>query len=172
LKNPEFYHLVEKIWTKPCRAKSCIDKIQQKLKMFKQFFKGWGFSLQGELRKKRKEFQIELTELERIEEEIGLNSIQLDRKVWLLCENLKSLEHEELYWYERSHEKWLLQGDSNTTYFHKCANGRKRKNQIFSLENEGVVIEGDDDLLKHATDYYAELFGPPTDYEVQMDLDI
>jgi hypothetical protein len=103
---------------------------------------------------------------------MGLNSIQLDRKVWLLCENLKSLEQEELYWYERSHEKWLLQGDSNTSYFHKCANGRKIKNQIFSLENEGVVIEGDDDLLKHATDYYAELFGPPTDYEVQMDLDI
>ena len=39
LKNPDFFPLVEKIWTRPCRARSTIDKIQQKLKLFKQFSK-------------------------------------------------------------------------------------------------------------------------------------
>lgn len=127
IKNPDFIPLVEKILNKPCRAKSTIDKIQQKLKMFKQYFKGWGFNLQGEMRKKRKVFQKELAELEEIEEERGLNDRQVDKKVWLLCENLKSLEQKELYWYERSYENWLLQGDNNTAYFHRCANDRKRK---------------------------------------------
>ena len=42
LKNPEFYSLVDKIWSKPCKAKSALDKIQQKMKLIKQFFKGWG----------------------------------------------------------------------------------------------------------------------------------
>jgi hypothetical protein len=50
LSNPEFIPAVEKIWAKPCKAKTALDKIQQKLKMFKQYFKGWGFNLQGELR--------------------------------------------------------------------------------------------------------------------------
>ena len=59
-----------------------------------------------------------------------------------------------------------------TTLFHKCANGRKRKNNIISLENDGQVIEGDENLLKHASEYYTELFGPPVEYEVQMDADI
>jgi len=153
-KKPEFFTLVKKIWVKQCRAKTTIDKIQQKLKMFKQFFKGWGFNLQGELRKKRKEYQSKLNELEAIEEEWGLNSSQIDRKVWLMSENLKSLEEEEMYWYERSHETWLLQGDNNTSYFHKCANGRKRKNNIISLEKDGCMIEGDENLLKHASEYY------------------
>jgi hypothetical protein len=54
ISNPDFLPLVEKIWSKPCRAKSALDKIQQKLKLFKQFFKGWGFSLQGERKKKKK----------------------------------------------------------------------------------------------------------------------
>lgn len=85
--------------------------------MFKQFFKGWRLNLQGELRKKRKEFQAELTELETIEEEDGLNSSQIDRKVWLMCENLKSFEEEEIYWYERSPANGLLQGDDNTSFF-------------------------------------------------------
>jgi len=30
----------EDIWTKPCYAKSVSDKIQKKLKLFKQFSKG------------------------------------------------------------------------------------------------------------------------------------
>ena len=40
-----------------------------------------------------------------------------------------------------------------TTLFHKCANGRKRKNNIISLENDGQVIKGDENLLKHAFEY-------------------
>jgi len=49
--------LSKKIWLKPCRAQSALDKIQQKLKLLKQYFKGWGFNLQGELKKKKEEYQ-------------------------------------------------------------------------------------------------------------------
>lgn len=45
-------------------------------------------------------------------------------------------------------------------FFHKCANGGKRKNSIISLENDGQIIEGDEKLLKHASEYYANLFAP------------
>lgn len=79
LKNPDFYPLVQKIWEKPCRAKSALDKIQQKLKLCKQYLKGWGFSLQGEMRKRRKEFQKEIADLEKSEEEVTLNSIQIEK---------------------------------------------------------------------------------------------
>lgn len=91
------------------------------------------------------------------------------RKYWLLCENLKLLEQEELYWFQRSHETWLLKGDCNSAYFHKCANGRKRKNTILSLEKDGEVIEGDDNLVKHASEYYSELFGPVPQNNIQLD---
>ena len=40
LSNPDFIQAVKKIWDKPCRAKTSLDKIQQKLKMLKQYFKG------------------------------------------------------------------------------------------------------------------------------------
>jgi hypothetical protein len=36
----------------------------------------------------------------------------------------------------------------------------KKKNTILNLDKDGVVIEGDENLLKHATEYYADLFGP------------
>lgn len=53
LKNPEFYTQVEKIWNKLCKAKSALDRIQQKLKLLKQYFKGWGLNLQANMRKLR-----------------------------------------------------------------------------------------------------------------------
>jgi hypothetical protein len=110
--------------------------------------------------------------LEAIEEDVGLFVEQRDRKLWLLIENLKSLELEEMYWYERSHETWLLKGDNNTSYFQKCANGRNRKNNIICLENDGQLIEGDENLLKRASEYYTNIFGPPIEYEIQMDPEI
>ena len=131
-----------------------------------------GFNLQGEWRKQRKEFQSELASLEEIEETFGLSEAQIDRKTWLLHENFKSLDQEEVYWYERSHETWLLLGDNNSAFFHRCANGRKRKNNILSLEYDGQLIEGDDNLVNHASDYYADLFGPPIEYDVRLDPDL
>jgi mannosylglycoprotein endo-beta-mannosidase len=83
----------------------------------------------------------------------------MHRKVQLNEELYKMMEEEELYWHKRSHEKWIHEGDNNTEYFHMVANGRKRKNTIISLTSDDGKIEGDDNLLKYATDYYKELFG-------------
>lgn len=129
---------------KPCYANSTLDKIQQKLKLLKQYFRDWGFNFQGELRKKRKLVSEERADLESIEEIDGLTSDQTMRKMWLTKESLQLLDQEEAYWLNRCHEQWLMKGDSNSKYFHTIANGRKRKNTFISLENDGVLIEGDE----------------------------
>jgi len=41
----------------------------------------------------------------------------MQRKMQLQSEMLKMLEEEELYWFKRSHEKWLHEGDNNTKFF-------------------------------------------------------
>jgi hypothetical protein len=125
--NPDFLPSVEKIWKKHCNAKSALYRIQQKLKILKQYFKGWGFNLQGKLKKKRRVISEELVDLENEEENSGLSATKLLRKKNLIKENLQLLDQEETYWCNRCHEQWLLQGDSNTSYFHRIANGRQRK---------------------------------------------
>jgi len=61
---------------------------------------------------------------------------------------------EELYWQKRGGEKWLLKGDSNTSYFHKCANGRKRKSMITSLEDGDNILTDQEELRAHIIDFY------------------
>jgi len=86
---------VEKIWSKPCNTRTSLDKIQQKLKLIKQYFKGWGFSLQGELRKQRKLISEKLTELESLEDLGDLSARQVREKMQLTKESLQLLDQEE-----------------------------------------------------------------------------
>jgi hypothetical protein len=100
--------------------------------------------------------------LEILEESSNVISDQIGIRNSLRAELLKFLDEEEIYWYKRSHENWLLKGDNNTAFFHRVANGKKRKQTIYFLQDGNSKIYGDENLLKHATEYYKSLFGPGT----------
>jgi hypothetical protein len=77
-----------------------------------------------------------------------------------LKERLASLlREEELKWYERAKVKMLLEGDANTRFFHLVANGKHRKQHIYRLEDDQGVVVSVDNLKKHITNYYKNLFG-------------
>jgi hypothetical protein len=159
-KQEDFICEVKEIWTKSVVTKDAIEKWYIKLNRIKKFLKRWGDSLKGHTKKHRISLQSELAELEALQEEDSLPTRLLDRKPAIQAEMMKLNEQEEIYWHQRSNENWLLKGDSNTDYFHKKANGKKRKNTIFHLEKDGGVIENEKEILNHATEYYKELFGP------------
>jgi hypothetical protein len=87
----------------------------------------------------------------------------------LRAELMKILDDEELYWYKRCHEIWLLKGENNTEFFHRIANGRKRKQTIFYLQDGEQNISGDENLIRHATEYYKNLFGPRSGNSMDLD---
>jgi hypothetical protein len=121
----------------------------------------WTFSnIRGRDIKRKKELNQELADLEAIEETMILSFDQSKRKSKIQEELMLIYENEEAFWSQRSREQWLLKGDNNTEFFHRCANGQKRKRTIFSLQNGSVSVQGTPDLLAHATSFYKELFGP------------
>lgn len=60
LVQPNFKEKVKEIWEKPWHAMTAFDRIQSKLKRFKQYFKGWGFNIQGARKKRKSEIQYSL----------------------------------------------------------------------------------------------------------------
>jgi hypothetical protein len=78
----------------------------------------------------------------------------------LLTELHRLLDEEELFWYRRCHETWPLKGDNKTKCFYRCDNGRRRKQTIFFIEDGINRVSGTKNLLKHATRYYKNMFGP------------
>jgi mannosylglycoprotein endo-beta-mannosidase len=67
---------------------------------------------------------------------------------------------------------WLLQRDNNTNFFHRVANGQKRKMTMFSLQNGPDLIQGNTNVLSHAIDFYKDLFGPQQMSHTRMSDDV
>lgn len=82
---------------------------------------------------------------------------------------LKIFEQEEMYWNEMSNNTWLLKGDVNTEFFQSGKWKENEKETIYALQHEDRIIEGDDNLLKHAIDYYKDVFGPANKPSIQLD---
>lgn len=66
---------------------------------------------------------------------------------------------EESYWFSRSRAMEMKDGDKNTTYFHRKASHRKRRNGIKGLyDKHNVWREDKEDLEGVVEDYFAALF--------------
>jgi hypothetical protein len=104
-----------------------------------------------------------------MEEESGLSPEMFVRKSQIFVELQNLFAEEELQWIQKSHERWLLCGDQNTSYFHRICNGRKRKNTVLLLKDGDVNIEGTDNLVNHATSFYKNLFGPTPGNLIDID---
>jgi hypothetical protein len=63
----------------------------------------------------------------------------------------------------------MLEGDSNTRYFHSVTNGRYRKKRIHTLVQDEGTIEGLDNLKNYFTNNYKNLFGAPKEGNFFMD---
>lgn len=77
--------------------------------------------------KRKEEFREELAALEELEEEGPLPPQLYSRRVDIKSKIHGILVNEEIYWLQQSHERFLLKGDLNMSYYYKIANGRKRK---------------------------------------------
>ena len=80
----------------------------------------------------------------------------------------KIYEAEELYWQQRGGEKWTLEGDANTNFFHLAANGRRRKKSILSLEDNGEVVNNPKQIHDLIYGYYKKLFGKKNQNTVNL----
>lgn len=90
--------------------------------------------------------------------------------------NWRSLQQilvdEELQWQRRGGENWILAGDSNSSYFNKCADGRRRKMHITMLAMKGQEVVEAQFLKEHITSYYKQLFGDADVADMHLDQDL
>jgi len=114
----------------------------------------WDRVVLGELEKRVKKAKRELERCMRW----GISQDAVNRE-HLLRFKLERLEDQlHIFWEQRAHNSWLLNGDRNTKFFHAFALERRRKNGIKSLVDDGGrVVEGDR-LKTYIAVQYQELF--------------
>lgn len=100
-------------------------------------------------------------------------SVEDWEKRYKIEEDLENIyEMEELYWHKRCGDQELLLGYRNTEFFHRTANGRKRRCTITALEIDGQMTSDKELLTKHILDYFKSLFRADTPSSIHLHPDI
>lgn len=83
---------------------------------------------------------------------------------FLKAELVKAYKEEELYWKQRSKERWAVKGDLNTKYYHASVkSNRARKKIIKLMDNRGREHFAEEAKGEVAKDYFLNLFKSTSD---------
>lgn len=99
--------------------------------------KGWGQNFDSQQSKTKQDILARIGVLDELSDSSNLSLDEWEERYNLDKQLQQILTDEEVQWQRRSGVKWILEGDSNSSYFHKCASGRKKKMQVSMLEVDG-----------------------------------
>ena len=70
---------------------------------------------------------------------------------------------EEIHWRQKVRVKWVKEGDCNSKFFHKVANGRRNRKFIKELENEsGLMLNNSESIKEEILRYFEKLYTSPS----------
>ncbi|RVW14640.1 Transposon TX1 uncharacterized 149 kDa protein [Vitis vinifera] len=70
---------------------------------------------------------------------------------------------EEIHWRQKARVKWVKEGDCNSKFFHKVANGRRNRKFIKELENEsGLMLNNPESIKEEILRYFEKLYASPS----------
>ena len=165
----DFRDRVVQIWNKSVNGQNAAQRWNRKLGALRKDLRGWAAHIQGEYKTQKQHFQNTVTSLDTLAETRPLTDDERSQLETARDGLIKLLREEEIKFYQRAKANDVLLGDSNTRYFQMVANGKHRKKRIFSLDHEGIKVEGQNNLKTYITQFYKDLFGPPEDNNFYTD---
>jgi len=171
LQQPDFKELIAKLWNTSCAFTDPLDIWQFKIRLVRKKVKGWALNINAQVRKQKLELLKEYDLLDLKYE----NSVITEMERQKMKEIVKDLESiwklEEIKARQRSRDRYVKEGDRNTTYFQAVANQRNRKKRISGLEGHDGWIDDNKGMLEHVVDFYRNLFGKEENSGVNLGQD-
>ncbi|XP_057792367.1 uncharacterized protein LOC131009155 [Salvia miltiorrhiza] len=134
---------------------SSITDMNGKLEDMGREFKAWEKNVSGHVRKRCSKIRKELTELQKSHCDAATKNDQKQ----LESELDELLKQDEMMWKQRSRADWLAEGDRNTGFFHRIAEGRKKRNFIREIHGaDGTKVRKQEKLDEAFRSHFQELF--------------
>lgn len=170
LLRPELSLIVKEVWDLPAGNRSAAEEWVWRLAVLRKKLRGWNRNIASENKKMREELLANLDTLDKLAEAGGASTSVRPFQLELKKQYNILAKEDEIKWWQRAKSQDLKLGDNNTKNFMNRASGRRRENKIFQLCDRDEVIQGDQNLLAHATEFYKSLFGHSEVSQIRMDL--
>lgn len=114
-----------------------------------------------DFRIRKEEIVMRIKVIDDLEEEGRLEEGMKEECLALKVELAKVVQKKTSSWRQKAKIRWIKEGDSNSAFFHRWANGRKIKNFIDFLENENEEkLKGDKKIEEGILSFFSNLYGP------------
>ncbi|GKV27405.1 hypothetical protein SLEP1_g36578 [Rubroshorea leprosula] len=158
LDQPRCKEIIREVW-KSTKVKGWYGfKLKEKLKRTKNQLKEWSRNSISEVDRKIKEAEKEIATTDEKGEKGQLSTQDIDQRKSCFLDLWKNLKIKESMWQQKSRKMWLKEGDANTKFFHRCAQGRYRRNEILCIHINGEQHTGVAKIKDEVARYFEELF--------------
>eukprot|EP00253_Pinus_taeda_P017589 PITA_17589 len=164
LKDNSYMRLVTNFWKAhpPARKGNITEGFVANLKELKKLSKIWAHNKQCAKEHLLNEIKLEIANLQDNSGGTFPSNELTDKLTELTVKRGNILKEREETWRLQSTAIWLKEGDDNSKFFHKFANGRKVINTIWKLTNEqGAEVDTFPHLPSLATSHFKQVYQAP-----------
>lgn len=155
----EIKDIVTNVWKQDCLGS--FDTVQDKIKESRKEISAWSRSNPINAAKRIKELKASIDRAH-TDPAIDLDQIRDMRK------ELAKEYRNEIYWHQKSRNKWLNHGDRNTRFFHAVTKNRIARNKLTSIQTtNGETIYGNQKIVEEAEMYFKDLFSSSNNNDME-----
>lgn len=144
MQHPGFFETVQEAWLIPVQGRDSATKLNGRLRNVRRALKHWSRQL-SKLSKTIENCQQVLLELDSFEELRALSVSERNFRKILKRHIVRLQDYQNKYWHKRCTVRWIQFGDENSSFFHRMATERHRRNAVASLTLEdGSLVEDHD----------------------------
>ncbi|KAF7835872.1 ribonuclease H [Senna tora] len=146
--------LVNEVWHEDIRGSPAFV-IHKKIDLLCAKLKQWNKLEVGIVQEKIKTLSSQLEYVQRhissLESKVLESNLSNNFEFYLDCE--------EMMWAQKARQMWLINGDRNTSYFHKIVKKRRSQNHISALLNDqGDWVSDYDQIEEMGINYFSNIF--------------
>jgi len=149
--------MVSNNWVCKVRGSGMV-RLQLKLKNLKTIFKAWNRTVFGDVDRQVRLALDEVNHIRTLIDSEGFSDALYAQDLEAQLLLTKALAYQDTLWKEKVRDQNFINGDRNTSYFHKIAKFKAAAKPITILYNGDTVITEPADIEVHVLNYFHSIF--------------
>jgi hypothetical protein len=133
--------------------------LKTKLKNLKPILKDWNKNVFGDVHTKVAKAVAQVDAIQQVINDSGYTDSLGDEEKAAQIRLDEALKIQEYFRKDKSRSKWFIEGDRNTSYFHKLTQIRHATNRLVRLKVGDNYITDTNQVEQHVLTFYKDLFG-------------